>query len=249
MKVLAIILIAMSVAYTYQVSCAPANYCMGCSATVANHCTSCFDWGSGTVGARGMATVSSVSNCIAARPAALATTNCKFYLTVNTSATAKTSMNCMWCNKKYLAYNATTSAETCTDTVTTGCTAIANARFTRCNTSSTSVVTSGTYLCNSGYYASGTVVAAGYPTCTSGSIANCDIALTSTACYTCKSKYAVSSTSTCAAFTTDSNCRQLNSAGTCEHCWDAYYWNTTTCKLASSVLSVTLMAVAAFFFN
>jgi len=248
MKVLAIILIAMSVAHTYQVSCAPANYCMGCSATVANHCTSCFNWGSGTVGARAMATVNTVSNCIAARPTVLATTNCRFYESVATTATVKTSMNCGYCNKKYLAFNATTNAETCTDTVTTGCTAIDNAAYTRCNTTG-STVTSGVYMCNSGYYASGTMVTAGYPTCTSGSLANCDRALTATTCATCKSNFAVNTSNTCTAFTTDSNCMALNSAGTCMTCWNAYYWNTTTCKLASSVLSVTLMAVAAFFFN
>lgn len=249
MKFIAIIAIALMLQVTFQVSCIPANYCMGCHDTTANYCTSCFNWGSGTVGARSTATASSVQNCIAARPAALATTNCKAYSTVASTATAKSNGNCVYCGKKYRTWNASTMAETCTDTALTGCTAVSNAEWTNCYTDTAGTVYSAAGYCKSGYYLSGTVNSAGYPTCTAGTLTNCSRMSTATTCTYCNSKYAVNTSSTCTSFTTDSNCSTLNSSNTCSTCWSAYYWNTTSCKLASSVLSVAFMAVAAFFFN
>merc|ERR1711974_194718 len=213
----------------------------------ANSCTSCFNWGSGKVGARSMATVSSLNNCQAALPATLVTANCKFYSgsAQSTDTTKSLGSNCAYCKKKYLTMTVTGSVEVCNDTAVTGCTAIANAEFTNCVVSTNT--TAGTYICKKGYYGSGTTVAGGYPTCTKGSVANCDHAATSTTCHYCKSKFAVSSTGTCAAFTTDSNCQSLYSDSTCASCWAAYYWNVSTCKLAASLMSVAFLAFAAFF--
>merc|ERR1711988_1771436 len=242
----AIVLIAMIASGMSAPSCQASDYCMGCHMTTANNCISCFNWGSGKVGARSLTTTNNLGNCITALPSALVTANCGAYSgDALSTATAKGSMNCAYCKKKYLTYTVTGSTEVCTDTATTGCTAVANAEFTRCNVGTTTVA--GVSLCNKGYYGSGTANNAGYPTCTKASVANCDWASTSTVCMFCKSNYAVSSTGACAAFTTDSNCRALHTDSTCSTCWSAYYWNVTKCKLAAGLLSAVALTFAAFF--
>jgi len=236
--------------YSLQTTtCVATNYCMSCDSTTANQCGSCFNWGSGSLGARSTATTSGVQHCQTARPSGLATTDCKFYSTVASTATTKSYGNCGWCKKKYLTYNASTLAEVCTDTALTGCTAVSNAEWTNCYTATSGTVSAGASVCSKGYYGSGTATNGGYPTCTKGSVSNCDWAATSTTCYFCKSKYARSTTSTCTSYTTDSNCIQLDANSACSTCWNAYYWNATTCKLAAGIMSVAFMAVAALFFN
>merc|ERR1712159_958071 len=117
-------------------------------------------------------------------------------------------------------------------------------------------------MCKSSYKNGATLDAnyGGFTTCTSGAaITNCEYSTTynsamylssttnaNPSCYSCKSKYAVSSTSlTCTSFTTDSNCRQLTSAGVCGVCWYSYYFNASKCKLASSLMSFAAIALAA----
>jgi len=242
----AIVLIAMIASAMSAPSCQASDYCMGCHMTTANSCTSCFNWGSGKVGARSATTANNLTNCVSALPAALTTANCRAYSgSALSTATAKSNGNCGWCPKKYLTWTVTGSTEVCTDTATTGCTAVANAEWTKCYVDTTTVAGAG--MCNKGYYGTGTVNNAGYPTCTKAAVANCDWAATSTTCVFCKSNYAVSSTGACAAFTTDSNCQALHTDSTCQTCWSAYYWNVTKCKLAASLMSVAALAFAAFF--
>jgi len=242
----AIVLIAMIASAMSAPSCQATDYCMGCHMTTANSCTSCFNWGSGKVGARSLTTTNNLNNCITALPSALTTANCQVYSgSAASTATTKGSSNCTWCKKKYLTYTVTGTTEVCTDTATTGCTAVSNAEFTKCYVGTTTVA--GASVCSKGYYGSGTVNNAGYPTCTKASLANCDWAFNSTNCIFCKSNYAVSSTGACAAYTTDSNCRALHTDSTCSTCWNAYYWNVTTCKLAASLMSAGALLFAAFF--
>merc|ERR1712070_1578 len=247
MRTTAFALIAMCVASAISApSCQATDYCMGCSMSTTNSYTSCLNWGSGTVGARSYATVSSLTNCIAALPTTLVTANCGFYNGFQSStATTKASGNCSWCKKKYLTYTVSGSTEVCTDTATTGCTAVSNAEFTKCYVDTTTVAGAG--VCKKGYYGTGTSTNAGYPTCTKASVANCDWATDSTNCIYCKSNYAISTTGACAAYTTDSNCRTLHTDSTCNQCWPAYYWNVTKCKLAASLMSIAFLAFAAFF--
>merc|ERR1719215_1054594 len=236
----------MCVSYSIAASCQAADYCMGCHQTTANSCTSCFNWGSGKVGARGRATANALDNCQAAQPTVLTTANCKFYSgSALTTTTAKSSGNCSFCSKKYRVWTVATSAETCTDTAASGCTAVANAEFTTCYVDTTT--SSGAGACKKGHYPSGTVTNAGFPTCTKGEVANCDYASGSATCSVCKSGYAVNTSSTCTAFTTDKNCSSLFADSTCSTCWPAYYWNVSTCKLASSLISVSFLALAALF--
>merc|ERR1711937_130865 len=242
----AIVLIAMIASAMSAPSCQATDYCMGCHMTTANSCTSCFNWGSGKVGARSATTTNNLTNCITALPSALVTANCKTYSGAALStATTKGSTNCSWCSKKYLTYTVTGTTEVCTDTATTGCTAVSNSEFTKCYVGTTTVA--GVQLCSKGYYGTGTVNNAGYPTCTKASLANCDWAYDATTCIFCKSNYAVSSTGACAAFTTDSNCRVLHTDSTCSTCWNAYYWNVTTFKLGASLISAGALLLAAFF--
>merc|ERR1711862_443211 len=127
----AIVLIAMIASAMSAPSCQATDYCMGCHMTTANSCTSCFNWGSGTVGARSLTTTNNLGNCITALPSALTTSNCKMYSgSALSTATTKGSSNCSWCPKKYLTYTLTGTTEVCTDTATTGCTAVSNAEFT-----------------------------------------------------------------------------------------------------------------------
>jgi hypothetical protein len=144
-----------------------------------------------------------------------------------------------------LTYTVSGTTEVCTDTATTGCTAVSNAEYTSCYVGTTTVA--GVQICKKGYYGTGTTNNAGYPTCTKASLSNCDWAYSASTCINCKSNYAVSSTGACAAYTTDSNCRTLHTDGTCNQCWPAYYWNATKCKLAASLMSIAFLAFAAFF--
>jgi len=163
------------------------------------------------------------------------------------------------CKKTYLNYTNTGGVTACSNTKTTSCTDISNCDLTVCwDTSGT--VTSGCRWCKKNYSPTITSTnAAGATACTSGNtITNCETQMaywdgssTSAYCYICKSKYAVNANSNgCTGYTADSNCRKLQSSGTsCQTCWHSYYWNATVCKLASNLMSVAMIAFAAFFFN
>merc|ERR1711988_59338 len=90
--------------------------------------------------------------------------------------------------------------------------------------------------------------------CAGTIMAGCDVTYWDTAmkCYFPKSGFAVVfAETTTTAFTTDKNCKSLQNGSTtvCRNCWDAYYWNTTKCKLASQILAMGAIAIASFLFN
>jgi len=231
-------------------SCAASLYCMGCAMSTADSCSSCFNWGSGSVGARALA-----SNACTNALSTTAVTDCKFYSGVNGGST-QTINNCSMCTKDFLNLNNNASpvTVTCSDTAanTTTCTGkVANCDQTACYTADGTNYVLACYMCSKGYSGSGTATEnAGYSACaTTSNITNCDYhylsGASTLACYSCGSGYAVASTSTtCSAFTTDSNCRQLHSDGTCASCWHAYYWNTSTCKLRALVTVLSAMTLA-----
>jgi len=73
-------------------------------------------------------------------------------------------------------------------------------------------------------------------------------------CFSCKSNYAVSSTlDSCVSFSSDANCRSLQSGGTsCKNCWHSYYWNSSLCVLSSNLVVGTVLVLVSFavlFFN
>merc|ERR1711976_1021342 len=109
----------------YTMSCLESMYCMGCSAT--NVCSSCFNWGSGSVGARSLASNTCTTKLTKT------TTDAQNY-----NGTHTNSSNWAWsaviCKpSKYhqvdqsggVAANYTSS---CTSTLATGATAVANCK-------------------------------------------------------------------------------------------------------------------------
>lgn len=240
-------------------SCTSANYCMGCHASTADKCTSCFSWASGSIKAKALN--SSTYDCKTAL--SYTVTDAKYYdgaATTTTAASANSNYNhVMVCSKDFLNYTSASGANACSNTALTGCTKIDNCDQTVCWDAS-GTVTGGCRLCKKDY--SQTITSSlkpGGSACASGNtITNCETqfgyyngSTTAAVCATCKSKYAVSNGSAgCTAYTTDSNCRYLASGNTeCDSCWHAYYWNTSTCKLVANILSFAMIGVAAFFFN
>jgi hypothetical protein len=151
-------------------------------------------------------------------------TNCKYYNPAIT--TTKQATDCLQCSSKTwlnITMTGTVPAITCSDTaaVTATCaTSLTNCEQSVCYTSSASATNVACASCSSGYMGSGTVVFAGYPSCITNTLANCDVAFNSTTCSLCKSGYKVAvSGGACVAFTVDSNCRQLGTGNAyCGQC-------------------------------
>jgi len=242
-------------------TCVATNYCMSCDSTTANKCMTCFNWGSGKVGAR--AYNSSSYHCTTTLT--LTTANTMFYsgsITTTTTNSAGTGYNNVWqCKKTYLNYTGSSGVSACSDTASpTTCTKISNCEQSKCHTTSGGTTTSGCVRCKRNYGATITSSTPAGATACSGSvnITNCEYeagiyggSTTARYCYSCKSKYATNNAmGACTSYTTDSNCRQLQTDGTnCYTCWHSYYWNATKCKLAANLLSFVLIGLAAFFFN
>lgn len=255
--ILAILSIAALVSYGYTVSCTATNYCMGCSSSTTNKCVSCFNWGSGSVGVRALNNSASPINCITAAPTAMKTSDTKIYSNaITTTGTTKSYNTSAICNKDFRNWTATGSTLACSNTklsTVTSCAKISNCMSTTCFDSTTDTVTC--EYCKKNYSGSSydTTNSAGGTACASySSISNCEYYYMSGSsthsCVSCKSKYAASyGNASCTSFTTDSNCKSLQSGNTtCRQCWDAYYWNTSTCKLAGSILVTGLVAVMSF---
>jgi len=242
------------VGYTITTQGTPAatSYCMGNNDN-ATTCSSCFNWGSGSVGAKTFATnacASAVTNAIA---------DCKWYSGINTSTISL--QDCMMCDDKTwmnLTDHATASSRlrTCSDTAvnTTTCTAVpSNCAQGLCFVNAAAAVTQGCRRCDDGYMLSGTAISSnegtvGYTTCSTQTITNCEYGspMNSAHCYSCKSDYAVATADTsCVAFTTDSNCRKLGTGDTyCSQCWHAYYFDTTSCVLSAKLFAFSGLVIA-----
>merc|ERR1711976_32661 len=242
------------VGYTYTAQGTPAktSHCMG-NVDDATTCSSCFNWGSGDIGAKQLATnacASAVSNAI---------TDCKYYNGVITSTMSL--QDCAVCDSKTwlnLTDHGTAASRlrTCSDTAvnTTTCTAVpSNCDQGLCYVNAAGAATVGCRMCSSGYKGGATAVSSndgtvGYTTCVSQTVTNCDLgsATNNANCYTCNSNYAVATAQTsCVAFTVDSNCRQLGTGDTyCGQCWHAYYFETTTCILAAKMFAFSGLVIA-----
>jgi len=116
--ILFIVLLSLYGVANSTITCAAANYCMGCSSSTADVCTSCFNWGSGSVGARYLS-----SNTCTNKLSTSKVTDCKYY-TGNQSSDTASYYNCLACNKDFRNNNANTNTMTCSNTAanTTTCT-------------------------------------------------------------------------------------------------------------------------------
>jgi len=262
---LAIVAIALAINYSQAtVTCAATSYCMSCSSTASTGCLSCFNWGSGSVGARKLS-ASSTYTCTAALT--VKTTDCKVYTGAATNA--GTSGTCRWCNSKTWrneSYSAAgVNTMTCSNTAiqaTTCTTSVSNCYQMVCRDYAASLSStdySKCATCKKGYWGTIDSTTVLYSACTNSGTApqtNCDwyYAYSSSAsrCMFCKSNYAVKyADGSCYSYTTDKNCASLQSDNTnCLSCWDAYYWNATVCKLNAKVVSAVMivaLSVLSFF--
>ena len=230
-------------------SCTARSYCMGCNSATANICDSCFNWGSGKVGARALS-----SNTCTNLLSTTAINDCKIYSGTNDGST-QTISNCFFCGKDFLNLNSNDTTVTCSNTSShdTCSDKLLNCNQTVCSTTDGSTYTLSCGLCKKKYAGAGTATTnAGYNSCSpTGVLTNCEyhyLSGSSTlACYSCKSNYAVASTAiSCTAYTTDGNCRMLNSSGDCNTCWHSYYWDASTCKLTAFVTIFSSVALAIF---
>merc|ERR1712193_450416 len=170
---------------------------MGCSAT--NVCNTCFNFASGKVGAKSLAS----NTCTAALTRTI--TDAKFYsgTLTNTGNFNHFSAGCKSNSKKYL-YVAYTAAAPytakCQDSTISGVTNVGDCEYMS-TAKTASATTAYCQLCKKGKGGNAT-----YTACTGTAITNCDYAV-GTGCGVCKSKYAVASTgTTCTSFTSDGNC-------------------------------------------
>lgn len=252
---IAVLAIAVNVAQS-AVTCAATSYCMGCSSTASTGCLSCFNWGSGKVGARKLSSASPYT-CVTAL--SVKTTDCKVY---SGSATySGTSGSCALCKGKTwlnkAVSTASVSTHTCSNTAINTTTCTSASKITNCEqmvcqdyaaTGSTDFSKCG--MCKKGYWGTVDATTMLFSTCTNSGTApvtNCDAytirSSTLAGCYYCKSNFAVKyADMSCHAYTTDKNCRALQSDNTnCMTCWDAYYWNATVCKLNAKVVSAVMI--------
>jgi|ERR1712232_828559 len=127
MKLILCLLLLTTYIATKDPSCESGHYCMACSATTANHCDACFNWGTGSVKARALE-----ANTCQGALSTTAVTDCKYYSGTNDGKT-QTADNCSVCNSKnYLNIITTTTVEgknttktvtlTCSDTSATAAT-------------------------------------------------------------------------------------------------------------------------------
>jgi len=258
MKLIQIAIVAYVISYVFTVSCVSTNYCMGCHATTANQCVSCFNWGTGSVGARALNSSASPANCQTALHAAVKVSDTKVYSGSITTAGTAAVGNVALCKKDFKNWVASSSSLTCSDTaITMGvtCSKISDCETTTCFDTASGTDSVACTMCKKGKSGStyDSTNSQGSTNCTSYSgIANCDYFMMTGAsthtCYACKSKYAVANNdASCVSYTTDSNCRKLQSGNVnCRECWDAYYWNTNKCKLYGSVIIAGILSVLAF---
>jgi len=186
---------------------------MACNASEADKCDSCFNFGTGSIMARGLNTAITPNNCQSYL--GLEVPNCKYYSGTDTAnQIERTFETCQICNKQYLNWEQDIKIAICSDTPATGCSKVDNCLTVVCFTDNY-VTTHGCRMCKQNYY--GTSFDAtnntGSGECVKGnSIANCDLikqtAATTWQCYTCKKDYAVAySQLACVSYGADTNCR------------------------------------------
>merc|ERR1711884_12505 len=237
-----------------QGDCPKASYCQGCTPS-GTTCFSCYNY-KGGISPKQLAGTScgtDVANTV---------TDCKYYL--NTISATKSIKDCTMCNSKTwlnIQDNSTAASIVigCSATAISGSTCAA--AVTNCAQSACYKNQSGSYAklcaqCNTGYVGDSTQTTnVGYAGCTqTGAISNCSMSNPhdKTKCQVCAANYAVSHSNdtSCAAFTTDVNCRKLGDATTFKECKDGYYFDSKTCVLASSIMMFSSMVLSLLvFFN
>jgi len=226
----------------------------------ANTCSSCFNWGSGSVGAR----VLDNSTLCTTKYTQLIT-DCKYYSGAQSNTTTAIKTNdCYMCDGKDW-YNVTDNAtnasinRACSNIAldATTCDAkVSNCDQSMCFKSTGNAFTKGCLQCSSGYKGGATAITdsdgstIGYTTCVSATITNQELGspVNNAQAFTCKSDYAVATGgASCVSFTTDSNCRMLGTGNAyCGTCWMGYYFTSATCTLAANLLAFGGLLAAMF---
>jgi hypothetical protein len=229
--------------YTFEVaSCGANQFCMACNKDTVNKCDLCFNWGFGDIGARALDTAAVPQDC--KKPLTLIVSECQYYKgDMLSTATERTLESCWNCRHPMLKYEDATKIASCVKEAPISCGAIANCQTTICFEKD-NALTVGCRLCEKNYSGAGfdTINSAGATSCVATNvISNCEVSWKPTGttwkCYSCAADYAVSNSElTCMTFTSDPNCRVMDSTNTaCWSCWHAYYWDNNTCKLAATL--------------
>merc|ERR1712183_13860 len=252
MKFITLIVALLSISSIFAAQGQPlaTSYCMG-NNDGAVTCSSCFNWGAGTIGPK-----VSDANTLCTTAYTNTITHCKYYSgsQVNTTTSIKTN-DCSMCNGQTW-YNVTDNATNasiirqCADTAldaTTCAAKVANCWQSLCFKSTGNVYTKGCSQCEKGYKGGATAITdsdgltLGFTDCVASTITNVDLMHggSNTLALTCYKDYAVANNNaSCIAFTTDTGCRALGTGNAyCGQCWMGYYFTSTVCTLASSLIA------------
>jgi hypothetical protein len=131
--------------------CQRTNFCMGCSDTVEDRCTACFNWGSGVLVAKSLI----YFFCkVAIKPVVL---NCKYYSGTSDNNAARTINDCQICSSTFLNWTESTKIAECQKTPLDGsCVAVKNCLTTVCSKAINGTFTTGCRMCARTYKPSGT---------------------------------------------------------------------------------------------
>jgi hypothetical protein len=249
MKISILIVVCCLIASTFAVvpACVAANYCRGCSTTIATNCTRCHNWHMGTIGAKFLSNNACVNSLTPIE-------GCKIYKdTLTTAPTANQAGSCVMCDKHMPIVETTASSVvtvTCAKIPPTGCAKIDNCEQMKCETSDSGASYTATCsMCEKGKGASAANACAGtIPV-------NCEVAAwigSAAKCYYPSKGYAMDSTwVTPIAYTTDPACQALASGTTtqCQICWDGYYWDATVCKLSAKLIGASFLFIVGLFID
>jgi len=232
-------------------------------------CASCFGWNTDP---RAQNVSATSNNCITKLTNTIA--ECETYIgfLYNTNTTSYPGNGtCFICKKSYYNWAHTTVAglvtAACSSSKGTGCTGtIDNAVQTVC-VNNIDTLTNGTFssqfahACNKGYLpVENDIWDQGCLKCVSGTVnvPNCrwlgngGSQFTAASCFGCNKNFGLNGSSQCVGYTTDENCRGVNTQDEgCIKCWYAYYFSGTTCTLYSQLLLlqfISLFGLLAFFY-
>jgi hypothetical protein len=238
--------------------CDKMNYCMACSLTTVNQCEACFNWPGGTETLKYLDTSTTPVDCQETL-IYLLVDECKFYDGLSAiNQAARTINTCTLCKKDFLRWQAVGAMAICTDWAPIKCKKVPNCMTTVCFDGVTEDTTPGTYsqgcrMCDKGYSGDtwDTANNAGSATCVKKSvITNCDFSMQQSStvhhCYSCATNYVVTVAGTsCMSFTTDPNCRRMNTGDVfCHYCWHSYFWENKLCVLSGGFLRVSMILIA-----
>jgi len=207
---------------------------MGCDETVVTKCVQCFNYGSGTILPRYLASdnCKSLVNKIA---------QCKYMSPDLVSGETNISTGCIRCedSSHVIEFNTFKNPDTLKcKAIPPGCTDITDCEQMHCTTTDGTTYTSKCLLCAKG---KGSFVAGGVTTqCNGTMMTNCDY-MADNKCAFPSSGYVVDYDGTATvSFSKDANCKSLQQVTTanCRICWDGYYWDSTLCKLVGKIMTL-----------